>query len=203
MDMTDKTLPTKPPRSLHYQKPCDSDYDHENLYHAMNFFGCLSIIDRLPSIERVGIDGLGEEEYETQGGDENKPWPKPESSNISRIAINRSSISTMCLARILCSCKVNREIQYSVRGRVVSDHSPNFAPKLFMQAILGHKDTLEILDLDVEHEIFLFQEEANEDEIEEVLETEGDDEWGTETFARHLLAEDRMPPISIRNGAGR
>lgn len=167
----------------------------------MNLFGCLSIIDRLPSIERVGIDGLGGE-YETQGGAENKPWSKPESSNISRTAINHSSISTMCLARILCSCKVIREIQYSIGGRVVSDHSPNFALKLFMQTTLGHKDTLQILNLNVAHEIFLFEEKASEDETEEVLETEGDDEWGTETFARHLLAEDRTPPISMSKWSG-
>lgn len=68
VDATDKPYLQNLREVYIVSKPNDHPYGHETLYHAMKFFGCLSITNRLPSIERVGIDGLGEEYYESRRG---------------------------------------------------------------------------------------------------------------------------------------
>jgi hypothetical protein len=142
--------------------------DDGRFYMEMDFIGSLHLFHHLPSIESVSTDLLQEDEN-------GAPGIEPASSNISRIAIHHSSLDTIYLAKVICSCKVLREFQYSIGGRANADGGqPNFNPKTFIQTILTHKETLEVLDVDTEAHIFHFIDgDGDEEEMEEDFENYG------------------------------
>lgn len=88
-----------------------------------------------------------------------KPRLEPKSSNISRIAINHSSLSAVYLAKVVYSCKTLREFQYSLGGRIyIREEDENFSPRTLLYALLQHKKTLEILDLNIEFNISILDQ---------------------------------------------
>lgn len=82
------------------------------------------------------------------------------------------------------------------------DRSLTFSPLRLMQAMLQHKDTLEILDLDVETDVFAFEEEEDKEEREIALDTEFYDDLDEAFYARPMLSEDRTSPESIWEQSG-
>ncbi|XHF98445.1 hypothetical protein AWENTII_001995 [Aspergillus wentii] len=134
-------------------------YD-ERFYHEIDFIGCCPLVDRLPSIEWIGTDILGEDENGIPGS----LGP----SNISRISITDSSVGSAYLARLITPCKALKEFRYSIGGRSSLDGYPRFNPKAFIHALGPHKTTLEILHVDVEARLYQFTE-TDGDELEEGL----------------------------------
>ncbi|RHZ67171.1 uncharacterized protein CDV56_109379 [Aspergillus thermomutatus] len=127
----------------------DDYFDDGRFYVAMDLIGCLAIIRNLPSLEWIGADALTED-------DDGMPTLEAKSSNVSRIAIHHSSVDSQYLITIIRSCRVLKEFEYSIGGRVVEGGNPIFNPKTFILSVLEHKATLEKLDLDVEAQIFGF-----------------------------------------------
>ncbi|PYH91300.1 hypothetical protein BO71DRAFT_385849 [Aspergillus ellipticus CBS 707.79] len=135
-------------------------WDDDRFYHSMDFQGCLVLFDQLPSIELVGTDLLEEDEngYPSLGH---------AISNVSRFAINHASLSAAYLAVVISSCKTLREFRFSIGGRATNDGGyPTFSPKTFIKAILMHRETLEVLDLDIDAHIIGFAEGADEETTE-------------------------------------
>ncbi|KGO73222.1 hypothetical protein PITC_003100 [Penicillium italicum] len=134
----------------------DSTWSDGRFYLQMDFSGCLGLFDNLLSIESVRVDIM-------EDPNENFEF-KEKCSKISKISILHSSVDSLYLANLIWSCKILKEFQYSIGGRASSDGSfPFFNPKAFIKALCAHKETLEILDVDVENEIYKF-EIADEEE---------------------------------------
>ncbi|OKL58672.1 hypothetical protein UA08_06034 [Talaromyces atroroseus] len=140
-----------------YMININKDYlDDGRCYSFMDFTGALAMFHRLPSINSVSVDLLLEMPYAT-------PVAEIAESNVSRIAIHHSSITSMYLASLICSCKALREFEYSIGGRSRTPPAVSFFNvKTFIKAILMHKETLEILDVDVEEDMgYLFKVDSS------------------------------------------
>ncbi|KAJ5545297.1 hypothetical protein N7535_006320 [Penicillium sp. DV-2018c] len=149
----------------------------------MDFFGCLRLLDNLPSIKTVRTDNVDVDRNTEL--DFNERY-----SNISRISIQHSSFDSTSLAALLVSCKVLREFQYSVGGRGSRDGGIHmFNPKAFFKAACLHKDTLELLDLDVESQIDLFDISDEEERVYAINEYGSPYESGIDDGPRTFLQE--------------
>lgn len=123
---------------------------HADYYVPMDLVGMIALFDRLPSIECVAVDFM----KEADGG---KPGINRGPSNISRISIRHSSVSTLYIARTVASFKVLKEFRYSIGGRRTSSEVvPFFNPKGFIKLMCKHRETLEILDVDVDSRLYRF-----------------------------------------------
>ncbi|EEA22681.1 hypothetical protein TMatcc_001524 [Talaromyces marneffei ATCC 18224] len=119
-------------------------WEDERTYHEVDIFGMISLINQLPSMEQIGIDGAIEDENGLQD-------LVPSASNISRIRINHSNFETWFLSPLINSCKVLREFHYTIDGCGSPDGSyASFNPRTFLKAMLSHKATLEILHIDAD-----------------------------------------------------
>ncbi|KXG50505.1 uncharacterized protein PGRI_069960 [Penicillium griseofulvum] len=137
-------------RSVYIINKNDDSWSDDRFYVPLDLSGCLSLFDNLLSIESVRVDVMEEDE----NGEREF---KEKCSNISKISIHHSSVSSLYLATLIWSCKVLREFQYSIGGRASNDGGcPTFSPKVFIKVLCAHKETLEILDVDAENEIFDF-----------------------------------------------
>ncbi|KGO48344.1 hypothetical protein PEX1_021370 [Penicillium expansum] len=135
----------------------DSTWSDGRFYVPMDFSGCLRLFDNLQSIESVRVDIM---EEDPNGNVEFKE----KCSNISKISIHNSSVDSLYLANLIWSCKILKEFQYSIGGRASNDGGfAMFNPKAFIKVLCAHKKTLEILDVDAENEIYIF-EVADEEE---------------------------------------
>ncbi|CAI7601843.1 unnamed protein product [Penicillium glandicola] len=137
-------------RSVYLINKSDSTWSDGRFYLQMDLSGCLKLFDNLLSIESVRVDIMEE--------DPNGELDfKEKSSNISKISIHHSSVGSLYLMNLIWSCKVLREFQYSIAGRASSDGGfPIFSPKAFIKVLCAHKKTLEILDVDTEDRIHVF-----------------------------------------------
>ncbi|KAJ6150405.1 hypothetical protein N7471_001604 [Penicillium samsonianum] len=144
-------------RSVYLINKSDDRWSDSRFYLPMDFSGCLRLFDNLLSIESVRVDIM---EEDPNGNLEFKK----KRSNISKISIHHSSVDSLYLASLIWSCKVLREFQYSIGGRASIDGcSSTFNPKAFIKVLCAHKETLEILDVDVENEIYRFEIEDEEE----------------------------------------
>ncbi|KAJ5701387.1 hypothetical protein N7488_008935 [Penicillium malachiteum] len=124
--------------------------DDERYYNHIDFIDCMTLFDSLPSIDSIGTDALGEDE-----NDNSRLVPR--SSNISKIYLNHCSLKAPYLAYLIQSSRSLREFQYTIGGRGVSDRSYSlFNVKTFIKSICPHKDTLEVLDIDAESNMYYF-----------------------------------------------
>lgn len=135
------------------------DCDDGRYYIHIEFIDCFRMFDRLPSIMAVGTDALTDD-------DQDEPTIEQGMSNLTKLQINHSSLNTHYLARAILSCKVLKELQYSIGGRAARE--PQLMNhKTFTKAILRHKGTLESLDIDSGQDTFYLHRYGNsiEDEL--------------------------------------
>ncbi|KAL2811886.1 hypothetical protein BJX63DRAFT_398001 [Aspergillus granulosus] len=169
----------------------DDTYQDDRFYTPMDFFTPISTICNLPSIESVGTDVLEEDE----GG---LPGLEPQSSDISRIAVHHSSISSSYFVSLICSCKRLRDLGYSVGGRSTIDTGyPHFNPKPVIRALLYHTNTLEILDLDVDSYIHHFDPQF--DEADAIQDFDSNEHMDYEETGRNVLPTIRQQKGSLRD----
>ncbi|OQE34808.1 hypothetical protein PENCOP_c015G01691 [Penicillium coprophilum] len=134
-----------------------SSWEDDRFYLEMDLSGCLALFSNLLSIESVRVDIMKEDENETLKF-------KEKCSNISKISIRHSSVGSLYLMSLIWSCKILREFEYSIGGRASSDRGHSiFNPKAFIKALCPHRETLEVLNIDVEYQISIF-EIADEEE---------------------------------------
>lgn len=159
----------------------DNTWDDGRFYEAFDLFGMLRFFDKLPSIEGVGIDAMAHDE----NGLSSLP---PKSSNISRIRIEHSNINTIYQMHLINSCKVLKEFHYSIGGRASSDGSfSRFNPRTFLKTILGHKTTLEVLDIDSDEDCHYIDIEGPPYDFEMISHDENEDPSDNELMALEEL----------------
>lgn len=147
----------------------DDRHSDDRFYMAIDFLECATLFDRLPSIESISTDALCDDE-----NGEARVVLEPRSSNISRIHIHHSALQTNFLVSLIQSCKVLREFQYTIGGRCVAEGwSAPFNARTFIKSICPHKDTLEVLDIDAEHNMHYFHPSYfEEDRVDQEIDKE-------------------------------
>ncbi|KAJ5437526.1 hypothetical protein N7445_006070 [Penicillium cf. griseofulvum] len=160
-------------RSVYIINKNDDTWSDSRYYVPLDFSGCLRFFDNLLSIDSVRVDVMEEDENE-------ELQFKEKCSNISNISIRHSSVGSLYLATLIWSCKVLREFQYSIGGRAASNDGgySAFSPKVFIKVLCAHKETLEILDVDAEDEIHVFEISDEEDRDERFNENGSPFEYG-------------------------
>ncbi|KAJ6113909.1 hypothetical protein N7523_007226 [Penicillium sp. IBT 18751x] len=117
----------------------------ETCYQEMDFYGCCGLLDSLPPIESVSADLV-----ESNSGCGKSKFVE-KCSNISRMSLHHSALGSVYLARLIWSCKSLREFQCSIGGRSPGDGEyPIVNLETLLKVLCGHKETLEIVDLDCE-----------------------------------------------------
>ncbi|CAI7625595.1 unnamed protein product [Penicillium pancosmium] len=120
-----------------YQETIDDRY-----YVHTDFLDCFRMFDKLPSIETLSIDGITDD-------DEDEPNIEEAASKLTKLHINHSALDDIYLARAISACKSLKELQYSIGGReTLSRDKGHLNNKTFSKAILKHKNSLEVLDID-------------------------------------------------------
>lgn len=151
-------------RSVYVINKNDSTWSDGRFYLPLDLSGCLRLFDNFLSIESVRVDIMEKDPNEELEF-------KEKYSNISKISIHHSSVGSLYLANLIWSCKTLRDFQYSIGGRASNDGgSPIFNPKAFIKVLCAHKETLEILDVDAESQIHIFDivdEEERDHELNE------------------------------------
>ncbi|KAI9929540.1 hypothetical protein ASPWEDRAFT_183991 [Aspergillus wentii DTO 134E9] len=127
------------------------DLDDERYYQEMDFIGCFPIFDRLPSIEWVGTDVLEDDR------DNGMPDLVQGPCNITRVSITHSFVGSTYLAKVISPCAILKEFRFTMGGRADRGRGYNtFNPKAIIKALCPHKQTLEILDIDIEEHVYPF-----------------------------------------------
>ncbi|KAJ5950683.1 uncharacterized protein N7479_009096 [Penicillium vulpinum] len=126
--------------------------DSRFYYDDTDLIAWLKLFNKLPSIESFGIDVLGENE------NDGKPICEDRGSNISKIRINHSMVTSSYLLCVMASSKIIKELQYTIGGRgdALDEGYHLFNPKAFIKALSAHKQTLEVLDMDTEMQTYTY-----------------------------------------------
>ncbi|KAJ5087559.1 hypothetical protein N7456_011175 [Penicillium angulare] len=140
--------------------------DDERFYVHIDFLDCFRFFDRLPSITTVSVDALTDDE-------EHEPTVQPSQSNLAELCITRSNISTPYMALAILSCKVLKRFQYSIGGRIERGEK-SLNKKTLAKALLVHKESLEILDVDVHIPHFALPWDEDDNLEEDFLDTHKD-----------------------------
>lgn len=154
------------------------EHDDDRFYIHIDFLDCFRMFDRLPSIESVGVDGITDD-------DQDEPMIEQGLSKMTALRINHSALSELYLARAILACKSLKIFQYTIGGRGQLEPRGHINNKTFSKAILKHKNTLEVLDVNSENDFSHYGSEDDDYDIEgpdqllEYLE-EGEDEDTTE-----------------------
>lgn len=111
-------------------------------YNQYDLLGTLRYFHRLPSIELLSMNSVCLME---QHGLRRLA---PRKSNIRKIHLGHSSLSTDCLCAILDHCKVLEEFKYSNGGRASIQSSPLIWQEPMGLSLSRHSSTLRVLDLD-------------------------------------------------------
>ncbi|CAG8242237.1 unnamed protein product [Penicillium salamii] len=146
-------------RSVYMISKTDSTWEDGRFYIPMKLNTFIKLFDKLPSIESISTDVMEEDENEDPGF-------KKGSSNVNMISVCHSSVSSTYLAGLMWSCKALKEFRYSIGGRSTNDGGhPIFNAKALIKAMCGHKETIEIIDIDAENDIYVL-ERNDAEEIE-------------------------------------
>ncbi|KGO45460.1 hypothetical protein PEX1_094440 [Penicillium expansum] len=145
-------------RKVHIIREGDHKWDNQRLNNLVVndlisdttcFIRCFRLFDTFLSIECIRTEGM----FEIWD-----MWPTISEqsaivtrSNVSKFSLPSSSVSSTNLAVMISACKVLREFQYSHGGRSNQRGHISFNIKTFIKAICPHKNTLEVLNLDVDY----------------------------------------------------
>ncbi|CAG7917776.1 unnamed protein product [Penicillium olsonii] len=145
-------------RSVYMISETNITWEDGRFYIAMDLQGFIRLFDRLPSIESVSTDVMEESDLPADTLEKS-------SSDISKLSICHSSVSSAYLARVIWSCKTLKELRYSIGGRSTNDGGhPIVNAKALIKAMCYHKRTLETIEIDAENDIH----DLDRDDPEEV-----------------------------------
>lgn len=113
-------------------------------FQPVSLFLMLQLFHRLPEIERISISGMSvESDYEMY----------PRTSNISKIDFEHIEMGSGDMADLIRSSKDLEEVRISTGGKWARGYAMVF-PKTVGKALLRHKQTLRVLDLDFDYVIY-------------------------------------------------
>ncbi|KAI0505509.1 hypothetical protein F5B22DRAFT_639881 [Xylaria bambusicola] len=141
-------------------------------YIYLDILRMLQLFHRLPAIESVTTDGVGQ----NYNGGPLRRFP-PATSNVKRIHVGHSMYGGDVIWSLIRAPKLLEEITLTTGGHLTTDGG--FSPvsaKTIGQALAIHKASLRKVDIDLDRCLFeTGYDECDEEEEEEELETE--DEW--------------------------
>ncbi|GKZ87417.1 hypothetical protein AnigIFM59636_003841 [Aspergillus niger] len=116
---------------------------------------CIELVRTLPSIESLrmqAIQGFGNASSAALDG-----LLPPFSANISRLDLRGCDFKSDLLCKVICSMKCLKELRYSVvQGGCYAGFAEFFDRYSLIEAILRHRATLEVLDLEFEDQLSQF-----------------------------------------------
>lgn len=122
--------------------PSDHTWE-DRVYQSVELLDYFRYFHRLPMLEDVIMDGIAE----YQANRESFP---PGTSNLKKIRIEHTDMSSGMLATILRIPRRLEELRVQEGGLwSVDGGSPQIVPKTLSKALLDHKETLRVLDLDL------------------------------------------------------
>jgi hypothetical protein len=118
-------------------------YD-KRFYNRYDIIGMTRLIHRLPSIESISVEAITEES-------DGSNFQPPGISNIKRIRIGHSDLSSRTLSGLIRMCKALEELSFSVGGRsTLSGGFQMMYAKILGKALLSQKHSLKVLDFDID-----------------------------------------------------
>lgn len=116
---------------------------------------CIELVRTLPSIESLrmqAIQGFGNASSAALDG-----LLPPFSANISRLDLRGCDFKSDLLCKVICSMKCLKELRYSVvQGGCYAGFAEFFDRYSLIEAILRHRATLEVLDLEFDDQLSQF-----------------------------------------------
>ena len=161
----------------------------ERFYVSMNFHGLLRMFHRLPSIESVSVDAISPDDR----GDYEPNFP-PGSGNFTKLSVGHSQMPSHMIAALIGAPKRLEEFTFTTGGRASNDGGfYQVYPKTIGKALGCHKDTLRIIDLDLDEHLSFsdpLHGQAEDDLLDEDDPEAMERPWG---FWDKDLEETQMP----------
>ncbi|PWY95955.1 hypothetical protein BO94DRAFT_482970 [Aspergillus sclerotioniger CBS 115572] len=116
---------------------------------------CIELVHALPGIQSLCIQAI--QGFGNASGPALAGILPPASSNISCLDLRRCDFKSELLCRVIRAMKCLRELRYSVvQGGCYAGFVEMFDRRSLIQAVLGHRGTLEVLDLDFDDRLGQF-----------------------------------------------
>ncbi|KAK5991903.1 hypothetical protein PT974_05291 [Cladobotryum mycophilum] len=123
--------------------------DDPRAYGTVEFLDHFQAFHRLPSIESVVMEGV-------QSYQADRYFFVPRTGNMTKIHIQHADMSSAELATIISIPKELEELRFSLGGLWSTDGGhPLFRPGAIGRCLYGYKDTLRVLDLDINYHVGL------------------------------------------------
>ncbi|PYI11043.1 hypothetical protein BO78DRAFT_457988 [Aspergillus sclerotiicarbonarius CBS 121057] len=108
---------------------------------------CIELVHALPGIQSLQVQAI--QGFGNASGPALAGMLPPASSNISRLDLRGCDFKSELLCRVICAVKCLRELRYSVvQGGCYAGFVELFNRRDLIQAVLRHRRTLEVLDLE-------------------------------------------------------
>ncbi|KAF4332092.1 hypothetical protein FBEOM_14117 [Fusarium beomiforme] len=155
-------------------------------YATIEMFQYIQLIHRLPALESVAMDGV--QEYQAQ-----HTFFVPRTGNMKKLEITRCDIDGRFLALIISIPMALEELRLSLGGLWSRDTSlPYVRPYHIGKALSAHKDSLRVLDIDIDQAAQSTSDkewDLTEDDDEEKIEWEVD--WEQKMYGHDRIALDK------------
>ncbi|KAI1036029.1 hypothetical protein LB504_011405 [Fusarium proliferatum] len=116
----------------------------ERFYSAFNILDFMQLIHRLPALESVAMDGLSDYQVD-------RTFFVPGTGNMKRLEITHCDISSGILDVMISIPKSLEEFKLSIGGLMTNDGADTHSePFLIARALSAHRDSLRVLDIDVD-----------------------------------------------------
>ncbi|RAL00820.1 uncharacterized protein BO80DRAFT_382159 [Aspergillus ibericus CBS 121593] len=116
---------------------------------------CIELVHALPGIQSLQVQAI--QGFGNASGPALAGMLPPASSNISRLDLRGCDFKSELLCRVICAVKCLRELRYSVvPGGCYAGFVELFNRRSLIQAVLRHRRTLEVLDLDFDDRVGQF-----------------------------------------------
>ncbi|KAF9881418.1 hypothetical protein CkaCkLH20_00564 [Colletotrichum karsti] len=157
-------------------------HDDERNYFRLEYLAHLHYFHRLPKFRNYVVDGTAEYQIDLQVFP-----PKSSSPSFKRIQARHTDISGGVLGTLLRTPKGLEEVVVSMGGLWSGDGgSPLVQLKTLGKCLLDQKDTLRVIDLDLEHGIYAREPE----EEDEMVDQDVDEDYDVEGVSMRSVRED-------------
>ncbi|KAF5664708.1 hypothetical protein FHETE_6979 [Fusarium heterosporum] len=132
-------------KHLRFIPGCDSDPRN---YTTLEILRYMQSVHRLPALETVSMDAM--QEYQA-----NSQFFVPRTGNMKKLEMTHCDVSGDYLVRIIAAPKALQELKLSMGGLWHTDGgSPMVTASEIGKALAAHKDTLRVLDVDLDKAIY-------------------------------------------------
>jgi hypothetical protein len=161
----------------------EGEDDDGRYYHDHDLFLSIWYVHNLPVINSISVAYMC---LDPENGRQEFPVS---SSNIRDIEIIHSNVESKHLAVLISATKRLEQFTYATGGRCYLNRGKaRFDPRTIIKALLLHRESLEVLDLDVDSQISFYHLPRFPPDFEDMAdwdENNGEDNWDTERKRTH------------------